>query len=45
MLVWCLQPCGIPCSVCEVVVVIYVVGEVATTAAVTVLHVCMLREC
>ena len=36
MFVWCLQSCGSPWSVCEVVVVPYVVHAVV---AVTVMHV------
>ena len=49
VLVWCLFSCGNPWSVCEVVVVPYVVGAVVALTVMHVLkfvlHVCMLREC
>ena len=49
MLVWCLLSCGSPYSVCEDVVVLYVVGAVVAITVMHVLlfvlHVYMLREC
>ena len=46
-LVWCLSSCGSPQSVCEGVVVPYVVGVVVVVAVMhvllLVLHVCMLQ--
>ena len=48
MLVWCLQSCGSPWSVCELVVVPYVVSAVVAVTVMHVLlfvlHVCMLRD-
>ena len=49
VLVWCLKSCGSPWSVCEVVVVPYVMGVVVAVtvmhALYFVLHVCLLRDC
>ena len=45
----CLCSCGSPWSVCEVVVVPYVVGAVVTVTVLHVLlfvlHVCLLQDC
>ena len=49
MFVWCWQSCGSPWSVCEVVVVPYVVRAVVAVTVMHVLlfvlHVCVLCEC